>query len=255
MLKIPTKEELYRRIRAIVRQEIQSVGPVQVQATGASGVSKGIIPAAYVSGNPKIQQAHESATSLGSKTYKVTQPISNRFGALAASDSIAYGYDPDGNKGVLGKFADVASVIVDADYIMGLRPVAPGNTLLLSHDAEVNTTSATYVDTANKFQVTRPGLYRLKVELARSAGTNSVRAIRKLKDGSVVALTAALTQTTLTYPTYGAVQSTDFTSPVDWGDVIYVQMLNDSSFISYMKNCRIYYTDSTASITPYDAAL
>jgi hypothetical protein len=135
--------------------------------------------------------------------------------------------------------------------------VAPGNTLLLSHDAEVSTTSATYVDTANKFQVTRPGLYRIKVELSRSGGTTRARAVRKLKDGTVVVITGEVTQTTLTYPTFGTVQTIDMTTPVDWGDVIYFQLANDSgpAQTGYAQNCRVYYADSAASLTPYDAAL
>lgn len=261
MIRVPTRQEVYRTLRRIAGQEIESIGPVELQATSSTGVAKGIVPAAYVSGNPQIQRAHETSATLGSKTYRVAAPISNRNGALAASDSIEYGFDGDGNKVVLGKIKDVSGIVVDSDYLMGLRPVAPGNTLLTltggNHDAEISTTSATYVDTANKFHVTRPGLYRLKVELARSGGTTRARAIRKLKDGTVVVLTAEVTQATLTHPTFGAVQSLDFTTPVDWGDVVYFQLANDSgpAQTGYAQNCRLYYQDATASIAPYDAAI
>lgn len=245
-----TKTSLYRLIGQIIDQHLGQ--------RGVSGTAKGIIPATYVSGNPKIQRANESTLTFGTKTHKLVAPWSNRNGLKpAASQSVQYSWDQDGNRVVDGPIVDQSGVLVDADYIMGLRPVAPGNTLLLSHDAEVSETSATYTDTVNKFHVTRPGLYRIKVELSRTGGTTRARAVRKLKDGTVVVVTGEATQSTLTYPTFGAVQSLDMTTPVDWGDVIYLQLKNDSGpgQTAYAQNCRVYYADATATFTFYDAAL
>lgn len=144
MIRVPTRQEVYRTLRRIAGQEIESIGPVELQATSSTGVAKGIVPAAYVSGNPQIQRAHETSATLGSKTYRVAAPISNRNGALAASDSIEYGFDGDGNKVILGKIKDVSGIVVDADYILGLRPAAPGNTVLLTASNEQSTTNATF---------------------------------------------------------------------------------------------------------------
>lgn len=211
----------------------------------------------YTSGNLPIQLPHETTATAGAKLHKTIQVYGSRHAAPATGDPVWIGIDRNNNRLPVGKIVDVGSAIVDSDYLMGLRPVAPGNTLLLSHDAEINTTSATLVDTANKFHVTRPGTYRMKVELARSGGTTRARAVRKLKDGTVVPVTNEVTQTTLTYPTFGAVQTLDFTSVVDWGDVIYMQLANDSGpgQTAYCQNCRLYYQDATASLTAYDAAI
>lgn len=248
---IPTPKRFLQKISEAVGVELKKRGLDVV------GPQKGKVASTYSSGNLLIQRATETTGQIGTKRYRIVQPYGNRNAAPAASDALEYQTDINGNRVGAGKIVDVGSAVVDADYFMGLRPVAPGNTLLLSHDAEINTTSATFVDTANKFQVTRPGLYRMKVELARSGGTARARAVRKLKDGTVVALTADATQSTLTYPTFGAVQTLDFTTPVDWGDVIYMQLANDSgpAQTAYAQNCRIYYTDATATFTLYDAAL
>lgn len=255
-LKIPTKQDLYKRIRAIVRQEIQSVGPVEVQATGATGISKGIIPAAYVSGNPQIQQAHETATTLGTKTYKVTQAIGNRAAALAASDSIDYGYDPDGNKFILGKIVDVGSGVIDADYFMGLRPVAPGNTLLLTANTEQSTNSATPV-TVKRFFVTRPGRYRVKFALSRDGGTTTARVGIELPNGTVIAASANVDYLGTVYPTFSSQQTADMTVTIGWGMLLVVQLSNSSGPTStgYIKDVTVNYTDATAALAAYDAVL
>lgn len=255
-LKIPTKEELYKRIRAIVRQEIQSVGPVEIQATGATGIAKGIVPAAYVSGNPKIQQAHETATTVGSKTYKVTQAIGNRAAALVASDSIDYGYDPDGNKFVLGKIVDVGSGIVDADYIMGLRPVAPGNTLLLTANTEQSTASPSNV-VVKRFFVTRPGRYRAKFKLSRTGGTTSAAVGIERSDGTMVVASSVVNYVGAVYPDYSTEQTADMTVTTGWGMFLVMLLLNDfgPSQTGYIKDVTINYTDATAALVPLDSVI
>lgn len=254
-LKVPTKGELYRRIRAIVRQEIQSVGPVEIQATGATGIAKGIIPAAYASGNPQIQQAHETSTTLGTKTYKVTQAIGNRAAALAASDSIDYGYDPDGNKFILGKIVDVGSGVFDADYLMGLRPVAPGNTLLLTANTERSTTSSSLV-VVKRFYVTRPGKYRIKGELSRTGGVTTGEVAIELPDGTYVS-TGSATQSTLTYPTFGSQFTIDMSVSVPWGSFLVIRLSNDSgpAQTGYIQNVTVNYTDATAALSTTDFVL
>lgn len=213
-------------------------------------------------GNIPVTLPHETSVAAGAKTQLTIQHAGSRNAAVIAGDPLALAVDRNNNRWVVGKFVPVGASITDSEYLMGLRPVAPGNTLLTfagggNHDAEINTTSATLVDTINKFHVTRPGEYRMKVELARSGGTARVRAVRKLKDGTVVPLTTEGTQITLTYPTFGAVITLDFTGPVDWGDVIYMQLANDSgpAQTAYCKNCRLYYADAVDSLTIYDAAL
>jgi hypothetical protein len=256
-MKIPSKEDLYRRIRAIVRQEIQSVGPVQVQATGSSGVAKGIVPAAYTSGNPKIQRAHETSTTLGSKTYKVHAPITNRAGALAASDNIAYWYDPDGNKAVQGKIVDVGNVIVDADYWMGFRPVVPGNTLLLTANTERNVFGTTET-IVKKFFVTRPGKYRIKGELSRDAGvaTATVYILRTDAGGTGLISCGTATNNTATYPTFGAQFTVDMIVAARWGDYIGVYLSNSGgSNTSYIQNVTVNYAEASAVFTSTDSVV
>lgn len=257
-MKIPTKEDLYRRIRAIVRQEIQSVGPVQVQATGSSGMAKGIIPAAYGgSGNPKIQRAHETSTTLGSKTYKVHAPITNRVGALTASDNIAYWYDPDGNKAIAGKIVDVGSIVVDADYWMGFRPVVAGNTLLLTANTERNVVGTT--DTlVKKFFMTRPGNYRIKGELSRDAGiaTATVYIIRA--DAGVTGLISCGTATnnSATYPTFGAQFTIDMSVAAKWGDYVGIYLKNSAGGnTSYIQNVTVNYAEASAVFTSTDSVI
>lgn len=224
---------------------------------GLAGNGKAIIPAAYVSGNPTIQKANESSTTLGSKTHKVKAPISNRNGLKpAASQSILYSWDADGNRVVNGPIVDLSAVVVDSDYLMGLRPVAPGNTLLLTLNNQQNTVSTTYV-TVKRVFVTRPGLYRVKGELSRTGGTTSAQVGIEFPDGSVVAASAAATYAGTVFPTFGSQFTLDMTVSVPWGSFLVVQLKNDSGpgQTGYIQNTTISYADASASLSPYDAIL
>lgn len=253
---LPKASELYRRIRQIVKQEIQSVGPVPVQATGSSGIAKGIIPATHVSGNPKIQRAHETSTTLGSKTYKVQQPAGNRNAVLVASDSIAYWYDPDGNKAIPGKLVDNGSTITDAEYLLGVRPVAPGNTLLLTLSVEQSTTSASFV-TVKRVFVSRPGRYRIKFKLSRSGGQTDARVGLEFPDGTIVAASSTVSYASTVFPAYSAEQTADMTITAVWGTFIVIQLLNSSGPVQtgFLKDCTINYSDASASLSVYDSVL
>ncbi len=250
-MRFPTRSDFYWFVRGVARHEDHDIGKPVVRAPG---VSKAIIPAAYAAGNPKIQQWHESGTTLGTKTHKILQAYGNRFAAPAASDSIAIGHDPDGNKEILGKIVNVGSGVTDAEYIMGLRPVTTGNTLLSSSDAEVNESSATFAD-HKKFHVDRKGLYRVKCELSRDSGIAEARLVRKLRDGTVVVVSGSVTENTATYPTFSATKTIDMTVTSGWDDVIYFQLKNQGGAANaYAQNVRTYYADASASITPLDFA-
>jgi hypothetical protein len=240
-----------------VRQEIQGVGPVQMQATGSSGVAKGIVPAAYVSGNPKIQRAHETSTTLGIKTYKIHAPITNRFGALAASDNIAYWYDPDGNKAIQGKLVNVGSAVVDSDYWMGLRPVIAGNTLLLTANTERNVLGDTPT-IVKRFFVTRPGTYRIKGELSRDNGTATATVKSALDTAGTINVVTQGTATnnSATYPTFGSQFTIDISSNVRFGSYLLITLENTgASYTSYIQNVTVNYADATATFASTDSVI
>jgi hypothetical protein len=252
-MRFPTRSELYYFVRGIARHEDQDIGKPVVRQPG---VAKAIIPAAYVSGNPKIQQWHESSTTLGTKIYKTVQAYGNRNAAPAASDSIAVGSDPDGNKEILGKLVNVGSAVVDADYVMGLRPVAPGNTLLLTLNAEQSTNSTSYL-TVKRVYVTRPGKYRIKGELSRTGGTTSAQVGLEFPDGTIVVASSAATYNGTVYPTFGSQFSLDMTVSVPWGSFLVIQLQNDSgpAQTAYIRTVTVCYADATASLGSYDSVL
>lgn len=242
-----TKTALYQKLQVIIDQRLAQLG--------RAGTAKGIIPAAYSSGNPQIQRANESSTTVGTKTHRLVAPWSNRNGLKpTASQSIQYAWDADGNRVVMGPIVDASGVLVDADYILGLRPVAPGNTVALTASVEDSTNSASYV-TAKRFFVTRPGMYRLKGVLSRTGGTTKTRIVIELPDGVVVLASSEATYTGTAFPTYGSQFSLDMTVPVSWGMFIVVQLLNDSgpAQTGYLKTCTLCYADATASLTLYDS--
>jgi hypothetical protein len=224
-----------------------------------AGVIKMQIPASYSgSGNPPIQSPYETALTLGPKTHKVLQVAGSRNAALIAGDPIKVSTDANDNRVVDGKYVDAGQGVTDADYLMGLRPVQPGNFLLLSEDSEVSTNSATFQEfTDKRFHVDRKGLYRLKCDLSRDGGTAEARLVRKLRDGTVVVVTGlASLAAGGVHPTYGATQIVDMTITSGWDDILYFQLRNQSaSILAYAKNVRLYYADAVNSIVPYDAAL
>lgn len=233
-------------------RQVQTVKQV-LDEEGQSFVSKGTVPSSYVSGNPTIKQPWES--TAGSKTHKVVNPLSNRQGVLSASESIAYGSDPDGNKFVQGKLVDVSAVKVDADYIMGLRPVAPGNTVLVSANTEQSTTSAT-LEKKKDFFVTRPGKYRVTFELSRTGSTTNASVVLRYPDGTYVAAGALQTYSGTVYPTFGS-KTVDMTVDAWWGCQIAILISNDSGpgQTGYIKNVVLKYQDATASLSPQDTVL
>jgi hypothetical protein len=246
-----TPSDLLRRIFHPASERAQGQSGLDVVGSG-----KGKVPATYVSGNLPIQQPHETSTSVGTKTHPVIQIAGNRNAALIAGDPLWYHTDRNNNRVPVGKIVSVGSGITDAEYIMGLRPVAPGNTFLQGDDTEVSTNSATFQEFTNKkFQVDRKGLYRLKVELSRDGGTVEAQLVRKLRDGTVVAVTTMATVSAV-HPTYGAVQTRDMTITSAWDDILYFQLRNTSGgILAYAKNVRLYYQDASASIVPYDTVL
>lgn len=229
----------------IVRQALDDIG--------LAGVAKGKVPSGYISGNPTIQQAWESAA--GTKTHKVVAPISNRNGMLSASQSIAYGFDTDGNRFVQGKLSDVSGVIVDSDYLMGLRPVTPGNTVLLSANTEETTISTTY-EKKKEFFVTRPGKYRVTFELARTGGTTFALVMLLYPGGTYVAAGAEQSLGATTHPTYTS-KTVDMTVSAWWGCQIAIFLKNDSGpgQTGYIQNAVLKYADATASLASQDAVL
>lgn len=244
-----TKSAFYNRLTQLIDQYLDK--------RGLAGNAKAIVPAAYVSGNPTIQKANESSTTLGSKTHKVKAPISNRNGLKpAASQSILYSWDADGNRVVNGAIVDLSAVVVDSDFLMGLRPVAPGNTLLLTANTQQSTTSATYV-TVKRLYVTRPGTYRLKGELSRTGGTTSAQLGIELPDATVVVATSPATYSGTVFPVFGSQFTLDMTVAAPWGSILVIQLKNDSgpAQTGYIQNCTLNYADASASLSPLDSVL
>lgn len=239
-----------------LRSVIQDIIGKYLAKRGQAGVSKAIIPASYVSGNPTIQQGHETSSTFGPKTHKILAPFGLMSTKPAAGDAVVFGSDPDGNRVIIGKVVDATSAAIDSISLAALRPVEAGNTVLLAADTEQSTTSATYVE-VKRFAVTRPGRYRVKGELARSGGTTQAIVRVRLSDGTIVDASAAASQSTLTYPTFGAVFSLDMTVSVNWGAIISVYLLNNSgpAQTGYIKNVKLCYQDITTPLLPHDAVL
>jgi hypothetical protein len=145
---------------------------------------------------------------------------------------------------------------VDADYIMGLRPVAPGNTVLLTASNEQSTTSASFV-TVKRFFVTRPGMYRARFKLSRSGGQTDARLGLEFSDGTIVAASATASYVSTVHPTYSADQALDMTISVGWGMFIVMQLLNGSgpAQTAYLKDFTLCYQDAAATLTSYDSVL
>ncbi|HKS42149.1 MAG TPA: hypothetical protein VJX74_16145 [Blastocatellia bacterium] len=239
-----------------LRSLVQEITEKYLAARGLSVVSKAIIPASYVSGNPPIQQGHETSTSFGAKTHKIVVPFGLLTTKPTASDAIVFGSDADGNRVIVGKVVDANAAVSDSISIAALRPVEPGNTVLLAADTEQSTTSNAFVE-VKRFKVSRPGRYRVKLELARSGGTAQAVVKVRLLDGSLITATSTASQNTLTYPTFGAVQSFDMTISADWGSIISVYLLNDSgpAQTAYIRNVRLCYTDIISALVPHDVIL
>jgi hypothetical protein len=218
------------------------------------------IQSGYVGGNPTLQLAWEDSGSQGSKAFKIPQSYSNRNGLPAANQkTLVEGTSKRRDWIPTAPLIDLADLKVDSDYLMGLRPVAPGNTVIVSDNTEESTTSATYV-TAKTFHLTRPGSYRVTGELARSGGTSRAKLAIQWSDGTEV---DASSEATLTggalHPTYpaGGNFTLDMNKPLPWGGVLLVKFANDSGAAqtAYLQNVSIKYADATASMTPYDAAI
>lgn len=237
-------------LRDLIRQEAGRV----LREVGATGFAKATVDSGYASGNPKIAKGWESAAPSSGKTLLQIQPFGNRFAAIAASDSVAYGYDKR-NSTVAGKLVSAGSSITDAEYIMGLRPVTPGNTTLASANTQQSTTSSTYVK-LKEFFATRPGRYRVTADLSRTGGTTQmiVRLLRP--DGTTVDASTAGSYSGTVFPTFGSV-SVDMTVTAWWGAQISVWLLNTlgSAQTGYIQNCVLKYADATASMSPYDVVI
>jgi hypothetical protein len=247
--RLPTRDEFYWFIRRVATDEDQDIGKLVGRH---HGVMKGIIPASYSSGNPPVQQWWETSTTRGSKLHKTVQMYGNRYSAPAASDSIAIAADPDGNKGVIGKFINVGSAVVDSDYWMGMRPVIAGNTLLLSANTERSTSNTTFT-TLKRFYVIRPGLYRIKFELSRDSGIAEAR-VYVPRDAEAW-ISSSVTENTVTYPTFSAQKTIDLTATVPMGTVIEIQLLQQTTGAVYIQNAGVYYADATAVMSLSDAVV
>ena len=238
--------ELYRVIERMIEQKLRRLG--------VSGVQFGHIPSGYVSGNPALLLPEEATP--GTKTQKVIQPYSNRTSPPVASQLAPIAFDKDDNRAPLGQLVDLSAYLLDADLVMGLRPVAPGNTQLLAADTEQSTASATYVE-VKRFKVTRPGRYRIKGQLSRTGGTARAIVRVRLPDGTEVDATAEATYSGTVFPAYGAQFSLDMAVTLDWGAILKVYLLNDSgpAQTAYIKNVKLCYADASAALVPHDAVL
>jgi hypothetical protein len=218
------------------------------------------IQAGYVSGNPTLRLGWEDSTSQGTKTVKIPQSYSNRNGMPAADMKImAFGTSERRDWTAGPPLIDTADLKVDSDYLMGLRPVAPGNTIIVSDVTEESTTSATYV-TVKTFHLTRPGSYRISGELARSGGLTRAKLAILWSDGTEVdASSEATLSTGATHPTYpaGGNFTLDMNKPLPWGGVLLVKIANDSgpAQTAYLQTVVVKHADATASMTPYDASI
>jgi len=231
-------------------------GRIRDLGLDVAGTVKAQAPASYVSGNPPVQGPFETATTFGPKTNKVVQPIGNRNAGLAANDPIKVSTDANGNRVVDGKYVDVGSGVTDAEYLLGLRPVAPGNTLLLTASTERSTNSTSYVS-VKRFFVTRPGTYRIKGQLSRTGGTTKARVVIELPDGTLLVASSEATYAGTVYPTYGSQFSLDMNQPVPWGSFLIVQLLNDSGpgQTGYISTVTVNYADASATLPVYDAVI
>jgi hypothetical protein len=218
------------------------------------------IQSGYSSGNPTLRLGWEDGTSQGTKASKIPQPYSNRNGLPTADQkTLTVGTSERRDWIPTAPLIDLADLKVDSDYLMGLRPVAPGNTVIVSDNAEESTTSATYV-TVKTFHLTRPGSYRVSGELARSGGLTRAKLAILWPDGvEIDASSEATLSTGATHPTYpaGGNFTLDMNKPLPWGGVLLVKLANDSgpAQTAFIQSVSVKYSDATASMTPYDAAI
>lgn len=239
-------------LRRIVDQELQKRG------LNIAGVTKDSIPATYVSGPPPIQRAWETASTVGSKLHKVVALISNRNGKLNASDSVLLGTDRDNNRMVVGKVVDVADIKVDADWWMGIRPVAPGNTIVpgMTAATEQSTTSTSYVK-KKEFKLDRPGRYRFAFELSRSSGVaNAIVRIQYNTDPITYQdASLAVTENTVTHPTYASKLVDMSVSVPLGGGVVSIWIKGTGGGTAYIQNSEVRYQDESAALVLDDRVL
>src|SRR5512144_2116515 len=106
---------------------------------------------------------------------------------------------------------------------MRLRPVIAAHTLLLSANTERSVLGTTPAE-VKKFLVTRPGKYRIKLELSKDGGSvlaavntydNSAETINTVAQGSATSAG--------TYPTFNQ-NTVDFTTTVAWNGKSYISV-------------------------------
>lgn len=235
-------------------QKIAEFQEQQNRKRGMAGFAKAIIPAAYVSGNPTLQLASETASTLGSKTHKVHQPFSNRTAPPVASQSVGVLYDADRNRIVSGPIVDASAYVIDSDLWMGVRPVTPGNTSYDTGATERSTTSTTYVK-VKEFDVSIPGKYRLQFRLSRTGGVASA-IVRILQPDGVTYLdaSAAVTENAVTYPTFSATKTADMTVSV-FGRARVSLWLKATVGTVYLDQSAILYANATVALVPYHATV
>lgn len=225
-------------------------------AADKTGFVKAKIPAAYVSGNPTSQLPGETASTAGSKTEKIVQPYGFGLSGPAASDEKAVLKDNAGNRVTLGKLVDLASSVTDAQGWGSVRWVQPGGTTFHSANTERSTASTTYV-TQKSFLVSRPGKYRIGMELASDIATNGAARAQVViafdDSGDIVASAEALSNSAHTTFTVAAL---DMTVAVPMGAVIKVQLKdNTGSNTAYIKNVTLQGADATTAQSVYSAVL
>ena len=236
----------YRLMTDFVNQVLKRMGISELRTAK--------IPASYVSGNPTVQQDWESASTMGSKTHKIFEPFSNRAGAPAANQRIVLGTDPDGNRLPLGRFVDKADYKVDADYLMGLRPVAPGNTVLLFANTERSTPSTSFV-TVKRFYLTRPGKYRIGMELSTDSGGDAEASLDlEFSDGVLRSAGSLVSENSVVYPTFGAEKTVDMNTAAAWGSYLVVRLRQKigGGQTAYIQNVRVKYADATDNLAIND---
>lgn len=236
---------------------------VALKTTGLDifGVWKMKIPAAWPgTGNPTLQLPGESAAAVGSKTHRVIQQYGHRFAAPAASDPVSVVVDRGGNRWIGGKFVDLSSHVTDADYMMGLRPVTPGNTLITNAQADTERSEAGTSQVEKKrFTVYRPGKYRIVFDLSRDAGVAEAEVYVKVGNnasGTEILVSAGLvTEDTATYPTFAA-KTVDMSQPLPFGGgIIIIKLRQQSSGTATIANAKVKYADATDTLAIYDAVI
>lgn len=221
---------------------------------GLAGVQFATIPSSFSTGNPTLLLPQELAAALpaGTKAHKVVAPFTQRLGAPAAGQIVAVTYDNDENRIVAGKIVDLSAVVVDSDYLMGVRPVAPGNTVLLSANTERSTTSATFVE-AKSFFLSRPGRYRFVFDMTRTGGQSDARIAFERPDGTIEPASSTASHSGVQSPTYPAAFTLDMNVSLPWGGFVRLEYRNASGGTAFVRNCSVRYADASAAITVYDA--